>query len=265
MSMLDCALRYATKWAVFPCKPGAKVPACEHGCKDATRDAEQIRRWWTAMPEANIGIATGPASGIFVLDVDGDEGLEALVDIGEGIPGTLTQATPSGGLHLVFAYPAEVGNSARKLGPCLDTRGAGGYIVAAPSVHPNGGVYRWANRGEPQSVPGWLIRLIRQAPAKPKPLRAVDDDTKRNRYVQAALEREVADVAAAVPGTRNPTLNVAAYNLGTLVGAHALDAETAWSHLLAATAACGLPEREARKTITSGLTAGAANPRRIAS
>lgn len=261
--MLDCALRYATRWAIFPVKAGQKIPACEHGCKDATRDPEQIHRWWDG-EDHNIGIATGPASGIYVLDVDGEEGLEALLDLGHGFPATLTQHTPSGGLHFVFTYSAEAGNSARKLGPGLDTRGAGGYIVGAPSVHPNGGRYRWAGKTDVSPMPGWLLRMVRTAPAKPKPLRAVADDTNRDRYAQTALERETADVAKAMPGTRNPTLNVAAYNLGTLVGAGALDAETVWQSLMAAAASCGLPEREARKTISSGLTAGTQQPRRIA-
>ena len=89
--MLDAALAYAALgWAVFPLAPGTKRPliAGGGGFKAATRDAEQIRRWWTETPDANIGVATGKVSGISVVDVDikpredkhGDETLRELTD-----------------------------------------------------------------------------------------------------------------------------------------------------------------------------------------
>lgn len=258
--MLDVALRYATRWAVFPCKPGQKVPACEHGCKDATRDPDRIRAWWER-EDYNIGVATGAVSGIYVLDVDGDEGLEALLELGHGIPGTLTQHTPSGGLHLVFAYPVEVGNSARKIGPNLDTRGDGGYIVVAPSVHPNGGIYRWAGKGDPRPVPGWLLRLVRPAPEHRQPGKPAETKNLEG-YVRKAVEGERDAVVSAMEGSRNHTLNAAAFSLGTLVGAGALDSETVYVVLLGAAREAGLTEREARRTIASGLSSGVKHPRR---
>lgn len=262
--MLTAALAYAAKgWAVFPCRPGQKVPATKHGCKDATTDAEQIRAWWERTPDANVGVATGSASGIFVLDVDGEEGLDALVDLGHGVPGTLTQGTPSGGYHFVFADPYGVGNSARKLGPNLDTRGDGGYILTSPSVHPNGGRYRWIGKGRPAVLPGWLLLLVRPAPqqrATPKPVKRKDLDT----YVRAALEAERDNVANAPQGVRNHTLNAAAFSLGTLVGAGVLDSETVYETLLSAASACGLGDRESHRTIASGLSSGIKNPREVA-
>lgn len=259
--MLDCALRYAERWSVFPCKPGEKVPACEHGCKDATRDRDRIRSWWTSMPEANIGVATGAVSGIFVLDVDGEEGMESLLDLGHGIPATLTQHTPSGGLHFIFAYPTEVGNSARKIGPNLDTRGDGGYIVVAPSLHPNGGRYRWAGKGEPRTVPGWLLRLVRPAPERRDPVKPAETKNLEG-YVRSAVEGERDAVVTAMEGSRNHTLNAAAFSLGTLVGAGTLNSETVYDVLLGAAREAGLTEREARRTIASGLSSGVKHPRR---
>lgn len=258
--MLDCALRYATRWPVFPCRPGAKVPATEHGFQDATRDPEQIRRWWTANPQANIGVPTGAVSDTYVLDVDGEDGVDDLVALGHGIPGTLTQTTPSGGLHLVFAYPAEVGNSAKKLGANLDTRGDGGYVVVGPSVV-NGVRYRWVNRAAPACVPGWLLRLVRQPVAPPAPSRQ-PETRNMDGYVRKAVEGEHQAVATAMQGVRNHTLNAAAFNLGTLVGAAGLDSETVYDVLLAAAREAGLSDREARRTIASGLSAGTQNPRR---
>src|SRR5262245_49991368 len=83
---LSAALSYAARgWPVFPCRPRAKEPLTQHGCKDATTDPHQITQWWTRWPEANIGIATGMASRIIVIDVD--------VDTEKGIDGEETLRT----------------------------------------------------------------------------------------------------------------------------------------------------------------------------
>jgi len=259
--MLTAALAYAARgWPVFPCKPREKVPATGHGCKDATTDHEQVDAWWTATPDANIGIATGEPSGLWVLDVDGDEGLDALCDLGHGIPGTLTAATPSGGLHLLFADPGGLGNTASKIAPNLDTRGTGGYILASPSVHPNGGRYRWLGKQEPQPVPGWLIRLVRTPPAdRPAVPRTVTADTAG--YVGRACEAEAEMVATAPEGARNDTLNRAGWNLGTLVGAGVLDSTHAYQLLEDAARSCGLDDREIAQTLRRALDDGTRNPR----
>ena len=71
MSKLEAALAYAERGChVFPCVPGAKRPLVGGGFKAATLDPEQIRRWWTEHPDANIGIATGSISNLVVIDID---------------------------------------------------------------------------------------------------------------------------------------------------------------------------------------------------
>lgn len=75
--LLDAAIAYAAMgWHIFPCKPLQKVPATLHGVKDATTDPDKIRAWWNRWPEANIGLACGEASGVYVVDVDVDEAKE---------------------------------------------------------------------------------------------------------------------------------------------------------------------------------------------
>ena len=76
-TLLKAALRYAARgWAVFPLAPGTKVPLKgSNGVKDATKNTDQIRSWWTKNPDANIGCATGAASGCTVLDLDTKDGL----------------------------------------------------------------------------------------------------------------------------------------------------------------------------------------------
>ena len=78
-SMIGTALALAHRsLAVFPCVPREKRPATANGCKDATTDADTIRQWWTQEPSYNVAIATGAASGVFAVDVDG---LDAEVEL----------------------------------------------------------------------------------------------------------------------------------------------------------------------------------------
>lgn len=139
------AMAYALRlrWSVFPLR--GKVPAIQggRGCLDASSTPEQIRQWWSAMPDANLGVATGARSGIVVIDLDGPEA-EAAFSRMYGNPPTPSSITGRG-RHIVFEHPGiEVRNSAGLLGPGIDVRGDGGYIVAPPSVHPDTGKpYRW--------------------------------------------------------------------------------------------------------------------------
>jgi hypothetical protein len=90
-------------------RPG-KHPSTPHGVKDATTDRGQIKSWWTASPDANIGIATGSASGILVLDIDprnnGEETLARLTTELGPLPETITAITGGGGRHLIFKHPS---------------------------------------------------------------------------------------------------------------------------------------------------------------
>lgn len=168
--ILDYALYYASKgWRIFPCKPRDKVPACKWK-DEATIDTEKIEHWWKANPEYNLGLKCGIDSGIIVLDVDPDKGgNESLLDLIRDynpIPTTPEQITGGGGRHFIFAHPGiEIGNSAGKLGPGLDVRGDGGYVVVPPSVHPNGNLYEWEFSCKPSQtilapMPGWLVGLL---------------------------------------------------------------------------------------------------------
>lgn len=133
---LTAALNYAARgWPVFPCKPGGKAPLTRRGHLDASTDPEQIAAWWTAHPDANIGVPTGERSGLLVLDVDDPAGLDALEAERGELPATRTHSTGSGGMHYLYRYPAgaEIRNSAGKLARGLDVRGEGGYVVVPPS------------------------------------------------------------------------------------------------------------------------------------
>ncbi|MDU7706304.1 MAG: bifunctional DNA primase/polymerase [Clostridium sp.] len=151
-TMKDWALKYADiGLAVFPLKPKDKRPATENGCKAATTDSRQIETWWSRWPNANIGIATGSVSGGLVvidLDVDKDKGINGYESLaiwqkenGE-LPETWTSITGRGGYHYIYIDGATNRNRAG-LYDGIDIRGEGGYIVAPPSIHPNGRQYEW--------------------------------------------------------------------------------------------------------------------------
>lgn len=133
--------------------------------KDASRDPAMIREWWNRWPNANTGIVTGPESGILVLDVDGKQGEESLIELERRyspLPDTYTVRTGGGGLHLYFLWPkgADVRNSQGKIAQSLDIRGQGGYVVASPSIHASGGRYE-VNESAilPAPCPEWLLSL----------------------------------------------------------------------------------------------------------
>jgi hypothetical protein len=170
MYLVQHALAYAKRgWHVFPLKPRSKEPATQHGVLDATTDPGQISTWWADEREYNIGIAMGP-SGLCALDVDPRNGGAVPTEV-LGDPDTPMVHTPSGGVHLYYREPGE-GRWRKTAGEGLDFQHGNKYLVAPPSIHPDGGQYEWEISPlgvGPQPVPGWLIELV----TKPEPKRAV--------------------------------------------------------------------------------------------
>jgi replicative DNA helicase len=178
---LDHALGYAALgWRVIPIAPGFKYPK---GWKDwqlaATTDPATITAWWTGQYAGwGVGIATGPETGIWVLDIDvadgktGDETLQDLENTYHPLPDTVEAITGRGGRHLYFNYPPNMevrAGAATRLGNGLDVRGIGGQVLAEPSIGPTGGTYTWVIGHAPGDIPvaeapGWLIAHI-EAPA----------------------------------------------------------------------------------------------------
>ena len=181
-SLLQRHAEYYTKnmgLRVFPCS--GKVPATPHGCKDATTDPAQIAEWWGGGSTYNVAIATG--NGLVVLDVDtahdaGKFGDETLADLEQQygpLPETWTCLTGGGGVHYYFQCDDPALTVGAGFAPGLDYRGAGGYVVAPPSIHPTTGrAYEWEASSTPTSVPlaplpDWLHRLMLQGKSdKPK-------------------------------------------------------------------------------------------------
>lgn len=262
-TMLEAALALAARgFAVFPLLPREKKPIHTGGFKNATRDRAQIEAWWRERPSANIGIATGPASGVWVLDLDTDHERAWALLRECGAPDTL-RARSAKGWHLYFrlTHGVSIGSRARlqlegaKVG--WDVRGAGGYIVAPPSVHPSGSVYAWDADCEPQPAPDALVRLV-VAKGDAKPAQAPNRTTRVRKpaaYADATIARAAQEVSEAPQGARNATLFRAAARALEVAGAleaHAPGATTrAMQQLEAAAAQAGLDPREVDATLSS--------------
>jgi len=259
---------------VFPLVDGARLPRKgSHGHLDATADREAVRRAWREHPQANIGVATGPSSRLWVLDIDprhdGDRTLAELEARRGELPATVAVLTPGGGRHLWWHWPAdgsEIRNSASRIGPGLDVRGNGGWVAAPPTRLRDGRAYAWAPDSGRQIVaaPPWLPELA--APQAPPPAPRIerrDPPKDCERYVGAAAAAELMALESAAEGSRNDTLNCAAYSLAGFVLAGALPEQWARSQLEARAVAAGLPAVEARRTIASAFRA--AQPRNVPS
>jgi hypothetical protein len=169
--VLRTALALAKKGMhVFPCRPRQKEPATARGFKDATIDPDIIEGWWCNLPDANLAVATGTASNIFVVDIDG---LDAEAELGRlekqhgSLPPSVESITARG-RHVWFRYPSGVlvPSSAGRIAPGCDIRGNGGYVLAPPSMHPSGLRYKWSvDCSALAAAPVWLINKI-SLPAK---------------------------------------------------------------------------------------------------
>lgn len=224
---LAAALDYAARgWRVIPIPNGLKHPNRPGWQDAATTDADLIAQWWGEHPDHGIGIATGAASGIWVLDVDvgvGKDGAETLADLEATygpLPDTVEAITGTGGRHIYFAWPDDRdirNDQAGRLGPGLDIRGTGGQVLAPPTIHPNGQPYEWelSSPETPAQAPGWLLELL-TAPSLDRP----------------RLERK--------PPAQRPD--------GVALPGDRFEAETSWRTLLEQTGATHLDTRTHHET-----------------
>ncbi len=178
--LLEAALGYARiGWFVIPlhsvvggkctcakgdrCPTPGKHPRTKHGVNDASADPGRIDAWWRRWPDANVGIATGAASGIVAVDVDprhgGNDSWSKMIEL-HGKVSTVEAITGGDGRHHLFAHPGIRFRNRAAVRPGIDIRGDGGYVVAAPSIHVSGNRYRWVEGFGPDEaklapLPDW--------------------------------------------------------------------------------------------------------------
>ncbi|MEE6260191.1 bifunctional DNA primase/polymerase [Plantactinospora sonchi] len=277
LDLLTTARAHAVRgWRIFPLRPDDKRPAVKDWESRATTDPDRIERCWSAGPYG-IGIACGP-SGLLVVDLDvskvpsGPDGADTFGTVADqhGDPHvwqTYTVRTGRGGLHLYYRHPAsgpELRNTAGTLGPAVDTRAHGGYVVAGGSTVA-GRPYTVDGDTNPAPLPGWLADLLRPPPLPAQRPVVVDlPGGREGAYVRAAIDRETGRVTTAPEGQRNRSLYIAAVALGQLVAGAVLTEVQATSVLEQAGLSAGLGPVETARTIRSGLAAGQRRPRTVA-
>lgn len=273
-------------WAVFPCRPEDKRPAVPDWERRACADPDRVTRYWPS-GRHNVGIACGP-SHLTVIDLDthaplpddwrlpgihdGRDVLALLAEwAGQPWPATYTVKTPTGGLHLYYTSPAgpEVRNSAGKIGPLVDVRGAGGYVLAAGSVlderaYPDnpgcrtlvagGRAYELADDSDPVPLPAWLAILARGEEPAPQS----GSQARRHGPAGPRLNGLIATVRDSKEGDRNGPLYWASRRAAEMIAAGEVGRGTAEESLVAAALEAGLRggEREARRTFASAMRGG---------
>ncbi|MCV7636799.1 bifunctional DNA primase/polymerase [Micrococcus luteus] len=238
---------------VFPCVPGQKRPLTARGFHDATTDLAQIEHWWAQWPDANLGLPTGAASGVVVVDVDvrehvdGRESMRRALDAGRvGMP-VFTVVSPSGGRHGYYPVtPGVVQRSWQAARAGVDFRGDGGYIVIPPS-HTAAGSYRLATvrQGASAGIDSDALRDFLDPRPALKP-RAADRG-----MVQSEPGVVVARLAAWVAGLGEGERNRGLFWAACRAAEHDIAPAMAVDVLGAAAGEAGLGPREIAATVRS--------------
>lgn len=296
---------------VVPCSRADKRAMVGGFRKDATAeklakfmDSVQVERWWRGQyRRAHVGLLTGRGTdgrGLVVVDCDmrkpgeeilgrfsdaqsGTDVLEALMrDAGASWPETYEVMTPSGGLHLYFQQPTDgplIGCATGDhptpphIGPMVDVRGIGGYVIAAGSYSTaQGRAYERVSPAGlgPQPLPAWLLAIMRRPDPAPRPatqpviaLPTGVDATRMERSAEAALQRCADKLAALRVGDdrRDRTYAYARW-LGQIshTAPRVLTEQTVRDALLPASLACGVSNAQAEKSIKNGWARGITEP-----
>lgn len=238
---------------VFPCTPGGKQPLTTHGFHDASTDLPTVQSWWQRWPDANIGLPTGAASGVEVVDVDVHAGGNGFVAFERARSAGLADGwswlvrTPSGGVHAYYLHGStDEQRSWQVPNQHVDFRGDGGYIIAPPS----------RVTGTDGRTQAYELIAVAQHSAKPVDavaLRAFLDPPRPSRppagmpTVGSRPDKLAAWVAARPEGARNHGLFWAACRM--VEGGHSF--ESTATMLGDAARLAGLNEQEAMTTIRS--------------
>lgn len=255
-SLLDAAVAYAELGVpVFPCEENGKRPhrhlpdrgPGNGGLHLAHHDPRKVESWWRTYPESNIGLRCGDAFDVLDVDVkNGAPGWDSVRRLNARgvLAGAFAHArTPSGGGHLYFAPSGDGNHQAGSTRSGLDSRGTGGYVLAAPSII-DGGRYEWAGVRPDTYGPvlSWSSVLDVFAPPR---VNVTRDRTSTGASIEH-LERFVLELK---PGNRNAGLHWAGCRAAS-DGLNPLD-------LLPAALSIGLDEWEAASTLRSASRQGA--------
>ncbi len=243
----------------------------------------QIVTWERQGRFQNVGLICGPvSSNLVVIDLDGVNAVKVFEERWPDLIETYTVVSGSGKGKHIYLYSDKPISTTKAMalpdGGNIELRSNGQLIIAPPSIHPETGKHYLIDKPLPiKSVDlypcrKWIVGLERQKYIVPADdLKKHDTRPKQGKramsvaYAVTALRGECSAVSRLAPNSeqRNNRLNLAAYSLGQLVGDLLLPRWQVEDDLMAAAAACGLPDGEARRTIKSGLDAGIQNPRSL--
>lgn len=260
MLSLDRALQWAR--AGYPCFPihaTTRRPHVKAWPSVATTDEETLRAWWAQWPDAVAARVTGQRSGDVVLDLDAKRGANGalwLATHGLTLPPGPRTVTRSGGQHVYIRHPGWYVKTRAGIWPGsgVDTRGDGGYVAIYGDP---------PNRDALIDMPPWLVEHVQQTDnqgrvaagpgGRPRWPRA-------EKYARDTCYSALRRLASAVEGTRNATLNHAAYTCGSLAYALSDGGAEVWQALADVGELIGLGSEEIAATMASGWCAGGLNP-----
>jgi hypothetical protein len=244
---LGAALRLP--WPAFPCD-AQKRPTVRGGFKAALTAESGLSSIWARNPGVLVGVPTGAASGLAVLDVDLGKGGDKWWSANNArLPRTRMHETRSGGIHALFKYRAGLRNSVARIAPGIDVRAEGGYVIWWPAT--GLGVL---NADDLAPWPDWL------RPPPPEPVRFTPLPTGpagASRYGASALDRACASIRAAANGAQEATLNRESFSIGQLAGSSIVDRASALNRITAA--ALAMPSYDSRRPWTRRELIGKVN------
>lgn len=272
-----CELAYSyvdRGWALIPVHPGSKVPIERDWPARLARTRGEVDAMLARWDGCNLGLATGVASGVWVLDIDpqsgGDVKVAGLVAAYGRLPETYTVRTPSGGLHYYFRMPDDFEprnhqhGSGGKLPIGIDVRGWHGQVVVPPSRRADGDYVTLVNV-EAVRAPGWLLEMIQPERREPKakaaggpewvPTDVQIDDSRVQAWLAVVVPARLGEFMTARPGTRNDIGFDSACRLIELINAGWVDHDSIYQQFQAAGEAADVdgefPEREREQIWTS--------------
>ena len=240
---------------VFPCGCNKKSPLTTNGFKDASSDKQVINDWWDKHPDANIGLPTGKANNLVVVDVDvknDADGMASLKQLQDecGEFDTRVVHTPSGGLHFYFKYPQDVHTIKNRtnMKPGIDIRADGGYVIA-PGSSINGNYYEFNDADkEITELPKKLLELL----------------TSRRVGANSNFDAEYKVSAGEVMyGVEQGSRNHSVFRLASKLRGDDVPREVAENQILIASHNCNppLPESEALRCLDSAYSLYQPNPK----
>ena len=261
--LLSAAVEYAAQGiAIMPCVEREKTPALQRTGKEhaaATFDTDLIQSWWTTNPKWNIGIVC-TANRLAVIDIDGPAGIEWIHDNQLPMPATWT-ATTGNGFHYYYRWPAGQRIKTCRIAPKLEIRGAGAYVIAPPSTHPNGATYQWhPDRSDwgalPDLPPEWVS--LQPTPETNGNVTSLDNkhEPADNTVALKRLAGLAKHLAEKAEGERHSALYTIARTLGQLVASGHLTRDQIYAQLYDAAQRNGGAAEDGGHNITRTINDG---------